>query len=237
MSNALFSAAASLSALVDMQDAIAHNLAHVSTTGFKSQKVAIGSFARSMGSANARFPAPRLEQRTDWSQGALTPTASAYDFAIQDAPSANPSFFKLETRDGIRYTRGGPFLPTPDGGLVNVHGDRLVLEGSIPSPDDPIFVDEAGRISQDGRATGARVVMVTLSDPARIAPEGNFRFKANGAVESPSLAIVKSGYLERSNANAVDALVSLVTVSRAFESSARALRTVDEIEQRTSTSS
>ena len=50
-----------------------------------------------------------------------------------------------------------------------------------------------------------------------------------GAVETESMALIHQGYLEASNINVVSEMVEMITISRAYESSQKAVQTADSM--------
>lgn len=232
MDSGLYEGAASMQALAKAQDTLAFNLANASTIGFKRRGMTMGAFERQLraqASGPATMPMPRLREAIDFRQGAIASTGNPLDLAID-----GPGFFQIETPRGIRYVRGGTFVPTADGALVDASGDHLVLDGGRIDPKLPVAISETGELSQKDQRVG-RIPLVDVADPSRLVAESATRFRNAGTSERPTTARVRAGALEQSNAEPVDLLVSMIVVSRAFESSQRAVRTLDERLQRTST--
>lgn len=226
----LYHSAATLDVLSRQLDTLAYNLANVSTTGFKRQVVSQETFTHSLSRAGGAPPVPRLRISVDHSQGVLTPTGNPLDLAIE-----GKGFFKVETARGIRYLRSAPFSPTQDGRIATTAGDRLVMSGSPGELTAPIGIDRSGEVSSGGVTTGARIPIVEFDDPSQLRPEGGGLFAGNAALEKPATGEIRSGMLEQSNATPVEALVGLVALSRAFESSSRAMKSIGETLQRTTT--
>lgn len=226
----LYHSAAALQALSRDIDVVAHNLANVSTTGFKRHLTVHESFSRSMQIAGQRFAVPKHRELIDFSPGPVVTTGNPNDLAV-----AGRGFFRLETPGGPRYARSLTIVPGPDGTLTTPTGERLATSGSLPHGDVPITVDGQGIVSQNGADTGLRIRLVDFDDFSRLRPAGQGSFSGDPALERPSAATIRQGALEQSNSSTVDALVSLVTLTRAFESSSRAMRTMDESVQRATT--
>jgi flagellar hook-basal body protein len=93
--NGMHSAASALRYWERKQEVVANNLANVSTTGFKAQRV----FAKLLEGI-----APGAETGSDLATGTLRQTSSPTDVAID-----GPGFFVVSTPNGERYTRGGSF--------------------------------------------------------------------------------------------------------------------------------
>lgn len=228
----LYESAASLQAMNNSLDTLASNLAHAATPGYKRRMSAIGSFSQQLQIAGHKVPIPMAKEAIDFTPGSLTPTGNVYDLAI-----SGRGFFRVETAQGPRFTRGGSFFPNSDGSIKNNSGDRLFVEGGSVSPNDPIKVDENGNISQNGKPTGARILTFDFDNLSQLTPESAGRYKIDPNLAKPSAAVIQSGYLEQSNLSAVDALVGLVTLNRSFESATKAMHTLDETLQRATTGS
>lgn len=226
----LYQSAASMDVLQRHLDALAFNLANTSTTGFKRVVVTNDSFAKSMGIGANKTTMPRHRESIDFSQGILTPTGNPLDFGV-----FGRGFLKVETARGPRYMRSGTLVPTADGGLSTATGEKVAMRGSLSNTQAPLAIEPSGEISQNGVSTGAKIELVDFENLDALKMESGGLFKGNPNFEKPATGAIRPGHLEQSNTSAVDALVGLVTVSRAFESSSRALHTVGETIQRTTT--
>ncbi|HXZ20856.1 MAG TPA: flagellar hook-basal body complex protein, partial [Candidatus Acidoferrales bacterium] len=114
----LITAASGMKARMESLDMLANNLANAGTSGFKSDREFYSVVADNM----AENQLPVIQQNwTDFSQGALVPTANPLDLAL-----SGPGFFALNTAAGsvagVVYTRNGQFqvgknkqLQTADG--------------------------------------------------------------------------------------------------------------------------
>src|SRR4029079_19585268 len=101
--------------------------------------------------------------------------------------------------------------------------------------DSPIAVGEGKvEIHDDGIVTThghevATVTVVTFPDNSKLLHEGLSRFVWTGpdtGVQVVSNAPVKAGYLERSNVNAIDEMVHLMSAYREFEAVQRSVKTL-----------
>jgi flagellar basal body rod protein FlgG len=228
MTAGLYESAASINAATRSLDTLAFNLAHTATPAFKRRMSTIESFSRQLQIAGQSVPIPIARETIDFSPGTLTPTGNTLDFAI-----SGRGFFKIDTPKGIRYTRGGSFFPTSDGSFSDANGGRLLIQGAVPKPGDPLKIDSNGEIFQGGKATGARIPVFDFDNLELLVPESGGRYRIDPSLEKPGTGSVQSGYLEQSNVTSVDALVGLVTLNRTFEASTRAIHTLDEATQRT----
>jgi len=209
---------ASLDALTREFDIIAHNMANVSTAGFKRR---CNSFTRAL-EAQGSGPAGEEGESAgvfDFSQGNLVQTDRTLDFALY-----GKGFFVIESPDGPLYTRHGIFVANPNGQLVDTSG-RLVagMSGPLLVPGDvdssQISVSRDGRIYA-GQAQIGQFRTVEFRDKEdQLLPAGLNCFRAPTGVEPVDAAgvTVKQGYKEASNVKLVDELVNMIVVSRLYE--------------------
>lgn len=210
------------------QEVVANNLANASTDGFKAERV----FAQLLEGTGAT--APVANAATDLRAGTLRETGSAFDLAIE-----KDGFLIVGTPNGERLTRGGTLHLDAQQRLVT--GDGHPLLGSTgPIVLTPAEAAEATRgglqVAADGAVrAGARVVdvlrMETTPAGATLAHEGASLFVPADA-RQPLAAkdrTLKQGALEESNVDALDAMVDMIAVQRAFTSVQKAIVTLDEV--------
>lgn len=222
MDNGLNHAAGAMRAGERRLEAIAHNLANVSTRGYKRQ----ASFAQALQGTRGRAPQVTSGFAADPAQGPLVTTGNPLDLALDGA-----GWFVVEDRGGRSYTRDGSFRLDDKGTLVTQDGLSVAWKGgrgSLRTAGAAVTVDESGRVRQ-GEVTVGQLDVVDVDQPARLVPGNGGRWTApSGTQEIPSKAQVKQGTVERSNVEAMDELVALVTVQRSFESAATMLRTIEQ---------
>jgi flagellar basal-body rod protein FlgF len=212
----------------------ANNLANMMTTGFRADFTQ----ARSMQAFGGSFPSRVFSATeipgTDFSQGGLKETARALDVAIEgqgfiavDGPDGNEAY----TRAGDLYVDDIGFLRTGSGASVLGDGGPIVLP-----PFEKIEVGRDGTISIQGKGQGPealnQVERIKLVNPdlegVRKGSDGLFR-RVDGLIEPPAADVkLSSGFLEASNVNAVEAMTSMLTLSRQFEIQVKMIRTAEE---------
>ncbi|NVL83980.1 flagellar hook-basal body complex protein, partial [Escherichia coli] len=101
MSGLVDAATALLSASERKLEVAAHNVANVSTPGFKRQ---IGFSQLLQASPNDVRPLPEVAVRRNFAQGKLTETRNPFDLAI-----SGDGFFQLRAGDRLVYSRQGQF--------------------------------------------------------------------------------------------------------------------------------
>lgn len=206
------------------QEIAANNLANVDTAGFKAER----PFTRIMAAATRARPVtgeavatdaadggPVLDTAIDLRPGSLRTTDAPLDLALD-----GPGFFVVQTPAGERWTRGGSFALDGAGRLVDPGGAAL-LGGdgplTVPTGAAAVVVAADGRVTADGRAVGRLRVERASAGTMRLAHESGTRLVPPAdrqAIADPRA--VRQGMLEGSNVAALDALVELITIQRAY---------------------
>jgi flagellar basal body rod protein FlgG len=217
--NGLSSAASALRYWERRQEIAANNLANVSTTGFKGERV----FARAM---EGQHPVP--DTATDLRPGALQTTGAPLDLAMGSAGG----FFVVETTAGERWSRGGSFQLDARRRLVDASGNALLgVRGPVTLPEEgEARIARDGTITVDGREVD-RLRVENAPTGTRLTHDAGTLFlpaDARAAVP-PDARDVRQGALEESNVGAVDSMVDLIAVHRAYASVQKAVTTIDDI--------
>jgi flagellar basal-body rod protein FlgF len=218
VTDSLSQMSASVDALEKEFDIIAHNMANVSTVGFKRR---CNSFTQALaaqegGSAGAAGTTPAA---FDFSQGNLVKTDRTLDIALH-----GKGFFVIESPEGPLYTRHGIFATNENGQIVDTAG-RLVggVTGPLLVPPNAdiseIHVDRAGRVMA-GQATIGQFRIVEFGEKEnQLLPAGLNCFTAPKDVPAQDATgvTVQQGFAESSNVRLVDELVNMIMVSRLYE--------------------
>jgi flagellar basal-body rod protein FlgG len=247
-------------------DVIANNLANVNTTGYKQDQLAFEDVFTKFAHDNIieskpylraknLFPEPDLfakcrisGQFVDQSQGSLRRTGNTLDLALQ-----GEGFFRVDTPEGIRYTRNGHFQVDQDGRLVDANANPVQAGGGevVLPPGARPDIGLNGQIVVDGEIVGVLDV-VTLDDPRNLEKVGQnyFRAKTENAVEVDVLpaqaevpeegdtdlpvvrATVHQGFLEASNVNVVTEMVNMIEAQRAFEAYQKIMQNTQQADGR-----
>lgn len=234
-------------------DVISNNLANVSTNGFKRSRAVFEDLLyqnlRQPGAQNDvqnRLPSglqvgtgvrPVATERLH-TQGGLEQTENSRDLAIN-----GNGFFQVLMPDGnTAYTRDGSFQLNENGQMVNANG--YPLEPAIIIPDNAlsISIGEDGIVSvtQPGVNQAMEVGQITIStfvnatglesiggnlyrETTSSGPRNEAMPGMNGAGR------LFQGYVETSNVNVVEEMVSMIQTQRAYEINSRAVQTSDEM--------
>lgn len=209
--------------IMEQQANTAHNLANVSTTGFRAQ---LDSF-RAVPVVGEGMPTRSFVVDStvgaDFTPGPMQQTGRALDVAIQ-----GKGWIAVQLENGTEaFTRQGS-LKTSENGVLQTAGGLSVLgDGgpiSIP-PDVNVTIASDGTISSTERAGKpgqanvlGRIKLVNPPEDTLVrGDDGLFRVKAGGETEADVNVRVAGGALEGSNVNAVDAMVNMISLGRAFE--------------------
>jgi len=211
-----------------------HNLANVSTTGFRADLAAFQSRAVDGTGFASRVYATNASVGWDDTSGALLTTGRDLDVAIN-----GPGWIAVQDPDGKEaYTRAGNLQIDPTGQLMTATGRPVLGDGgpiNVP-PYSSIFFARDGSISivAQGQApdTTATVDRIKLVNPAdadiQRSDDGLFRMKNGSAAEPDANVQISSGTLESSNVNTAEAMVNMIELSRQFEMQVKAIRTAED---------
>lgn len=237
-------------------DVISNNIANMTTTGYKRERVDFkdliyqnikkpGSISSDSGTTLPSGLQLGLGARVSsvyriHEQGALQITENPLDLAL-----TGDGFFQVEMPDGeIAYTRSGIFQVNQDGEIVTTQGYRLEPNIVIPSDTIAIQINESGEVFADidGQATLTNLGQIQLAsfvNPAGLEAIGDNLLKETEGSGAPTVgnpdqdnfAKVRQGALEGSNVNVVEEITSLITAQRAYEMNSNIISTSDEMLQ------
>ena len=235
-------------------DVIANNLANMTTTGFKHQRIEFHDLmyqnltrpGTASSSADTIVPSglqlglgvkPIATYRIH-TQGSVQLTDSAMDVAID-----GEGFLQIELPSGEEgYTRAGALQINQDGEIVTLEGYRV--EPGITVPEDITNIE----INRDGQVFGrvneqaelvnlGRFDMVMFINPAGLEAIGNTNFVETEASGSPitgnpgdeNFGTIIQGALEQSNVDSVTEMTNMITAQRAYEMNSQVISTSDEM--------
>ena len=221
--NGMHSAASALRYWERKQEVVSNNLANVSTTGFKAQRV----FAKLLDGIS-----PVAETGSDLATGTLRQTANPTDVAID-----GPGFFVVSTPNGDRYTRGGSFRLNEKHQLVDGDGRPLLgVKGPLKLLDAPIEIEANGTVKQNAQIVDTLRIELPPKD-GNLSREGESLWIPPATKTEMPLKDrnVKQGYLEESNVNSMSALIDMVTVQRAYASVQKSIIEMDRTNETVTT--
>ena len=234
MDRLLFVAANSARHVEHAQAVRAHNLANVSTDGFRGRFAE--TFARTIEGDGLPGRSYGLARSSgfDFSPGVVRETGNPLDLAVQ-----GQGLFSVQLPDGSEaYTRSGAFRVDAFGRMINEAGYQVV-GGSGPivlPPYETLVVAADGSISVRPAGQGAETIVqidrLKLVNPSpdeveRTLP-GLFTPIEPGLLPGEEAIRVSSGTLESSNVNAMTELTEILSLARRFEVETRLMKSAEQ---------
>lgn len=213
---------------------VADNVANVNTQGYRKLDMEFKELvSRPRNHATASYVEDRAIH-VSTAQGSLLATSNALDVAI-----SGPGFFAIDVEGTTQYTRRGQFVMNSEGTITTPEGypllDNAGAQIQVPQGVRDIRIAGDGTIStEQGQLAQIGVFDFTPQDLKKLERAGNTAFipmlgAAAFPLEAPS---VRQGFLEGSNVNAVQEMVNMQAVTRAYESSARLMKGLEDLESR-----
>ena len=256
MINSLWISKTGMEAQQTQLDVISHNLANVSTTGFKRANAVFEDLMyqnlRQVGANSteqSQLPTGLqlgLGVRTvatsrSFTQGSMQQTNNQLDVAVK-----GNGFFQVTQPDGtIGYTRDGSFQVDAQGRLVTSSGLPVANGITVPPSATNVSIAADGTVSATlpNNPTPQNIGTLALANfvnPAGLEPRGENLYAETAASGQPNggtagtngLGTVMQGFLETSNVNVVQELVNMIQTQRAYEINSKAITTSDQMLQR-----
>lgn len=239
-------------------DVIANNLANVSTNGFKRARPVFEDLLYQ----TLRQPGAQSSQSTQipeglqlgtgarpvstariHTQGSLLQTGNSLDLAIDGA-----GFFQVLLPDGTTaYTRDGSFQRDNQGQVVTSSGYPLQPSITIPADALTITISRDGVVSitQSGSSATTQVGTVQLATFINVGGlqsvgENLYLETASSGTPTPNTpgtngaGILNQNFVETSNVNVAEELVSMIQTQRAYELNSKVIATSDQMLSRLS---
>ncbi len=256
MINSLWISKTGMEAQQTQLDVISNNLANVSTNGFKKAHAVFEDLMyqnlRQVGSATSEqstlptglqvgLGVRTVATARSFAQGNLQQTSNNLDIAIQ-----GNGFFQLTMPDGtIGYTRDGAFQIDNQGRMVNSNGLPLAGGITVPANATAISIAADGAVSATIPGNTAPQSIGTLNlasfiNPPGLEPKGQNIYAESAASGQPNvgtagangLGSLMQGFVETSNVNVVQELVTMIQTQRAYEMNSKAIQTSDQMLQK-----
>jgi len=200
-------------------ETISNNLANQNTTGFRKDII----------SFNEALTMNYISE-TDFSPGPVRYTGNKLDVALE-----GQGFFKVQTPEGIRFTRDGAFTLNAQGVLVTRNGDAVLGQnGPIQINGSRLTIENNGQVLVDDQPVD-KLMVVDFEQPELLQKIGS-SYYIHRAQESGTLAAdkvnLKQNYLESSNVNPTEEMIKMLEAFRSFEASQKGIQTIDELTSR-----
>jgi flagellar basal-body rod protein FlgG len=254
-SRALRTAASGMYAQQVNIEVISNNISNINTTSFKKQRADFTDLMYQEIIANPQSTnIPGISQSSAekvqvgngvkvssskkiFEQGSLTRTGHQLDVAIH-----GDGFFQVRKSDGsYAYTRDGSFSLSGDGSLVTSNGNRVEPGFTINSDVQSVQIAKDGTVSVT-EANGdtfelGQIELAKFVNPAGLKALGDNMYAETPASGNPLLGTpgsegfgnLSQGYLEGSNVDIVEEMISMITAQRAYEINSKTIKTVEDM--------
>lgn len=218
------------------QATTSHNLANLSTSGFRALRNVLDSAPIPGTGLPSRVNTVRQPELWNTRQGQAQQTGRDLDVSLQ-----GPGWLVVQDANGNdAFTRGGNLQVNANGVLQTATGHPVRGNGgpiSIP-PYEKLFIGDDGQISivPQGQTAESLVQVdrLRLVNPPSLdlvrSGDGLFNTRDGSAAVPDPTVRVASGQLESSNVNPAEALAEMIEMSRHYEMQVRAMNTADELD-------
>jgi len=255
MNQSLWIAKTGLDAQQTKMSVISNNLANASTAGYKRSRAVFEDLLyqnqRQVGAQSSQdslYPTGMMigtgvrtiATEKLFSQGAMTATQNPLDVGID-----GKGFLQILLPDGsMAYTRDGELQVDNQGQLVNSSGYVVQPSVTIPVDAQSVTIGKDGTVSvrlpgQTQTTQVGNLQLVDFINPAGLQPMGGNLYIESTASGTPQtgtpglngLGTLVQGFVEGSNVNVVEELVSMIETQRAYEMNSKAISTSDQMLQ------
>ncbi|MFC0135054.1 flagellar basal-body rod protein FlgF [Massilia eurypsychrophila] len=223
MDRLIYTAASGAKHILEQQATTAHNLANVSTTGFRAQIDAFRAVQVESGGLPTRAFVVNSTAGANFDSGAIQMTGRDLDVAVR-----GKGWLAVQMPDGTEaYTRNGALQTNANGVLQSAGGFNIAGEGgpiTVP-PEVMVTIGGDGTVSTvaAGATPGAAAVLgrLKLVNPPEAdlvrGDDGLFRLRDGAAAPADPAVVVAGGTLEGSNVSPVDMMVNMIALARSFD--------------------
>ena len=214
-------------------DSVADNIANVNTQGYRKLEM---EFKETISKPRANAPtASYVEDRAihvSTDQGGFLATGNPLDAAIN-----GDGFFAIDVNGTTQYTRRGQFVMNNEGTMVTPEGypvlDNAGAQIQIPEGTKNITISSDGTVStEQGQLGQLGVYTFSPEDLKKLERAGNTAFvpMLGATAQNVEAPVVRQGYLENSNVNAVTEMVNMQAVTQAYENSVKLMKGLEDLE-------
>ena len=214
-----------------------HNIANISTIGFRADSVSFASEPIYGPGYATRVNAVAGDAGTDYSAGTMEATGRDLDIAVN-----GKGFIAVRGTDGKEaYTRAGDLRVSPLGAVTTASGLPVLTESGplVIPPSTVVSIGSDGTVS--AQPQGSAPFAITPVDRIKLVnpptatlqkgDDGLLRLKSGGKAKTDETVTITSGMLESSNVNAAQSLISMIELQRLYEFQIKSINSTDTDEQ------
>jgi len=213
----IYTAAMGAKAQEKRLEIVSNNIANAGTAGFKKEVVRFEDFL---------FPtsSPNLEQ------GSIKATGNQLDIAL-----SGEGFLKVQTDQGVLYTRTGNLSLNRAGTLITQEGWPVLGKGgpiSVNSGNATLRIETNGQVF-DGDQNIGSLVLVKFPPKTPLARVKNGYFKPADTQRTstePANCVVEQGALEEPNFNVVQEMTQMIDAMRNFEAYHKIIQSFEQVD-------
>jgi flagellar basal-body rod protein FlgF len=236
MDRLVYTAASGAKHILEQQATTSHNLANVSTTGFRAQIDSFRAVPVVGGGLPTRAFVVNATVGADFSSGPIQMTGRDLDVAVKGR-----GWLALQMPDGSEaYTRNGALQMNENGVLQSAGGFTVQGDGgpiTVP-PEVTVAIGGDGTLSTIATSTKpgtptvlGRLKLVNPADADLVrGDDGLFRLKNGSAAPADPQVAVAGGALEGSNVSPVDMMVNMIALARSFETQTNLIKNAENNE-------
>lgn len=249
MSDAIAIAASGLKSQEYSIDSLAHDIANLNTSNYKSTQLTFEDVLYQNINATSKRESAQLGLGTavyktgkNFNQGPLKPSNNWNDVAID----GNGFFQVIDHEGNILYTRSSNFKIDEDHFLATENGLRLADNIQIPDGFVEITIQENGdveatRADESHPQLLGTIQLAQFVNPESLSPLGSGLYRATEQagdvrVDNPGtngLGALLQKQIEGSNVDMVNTLMQLTLTQRIYQLNAKAMQVADELEKMT----
>jgi flagellar basal-body rod protein FlgG len=250
MFDALYVAASGMRGEQLQIDTIAHNLANLNTVGFRRSIASFSEVSAALAASGVTTDGAQPPVATPRGAGVsssltlsslageLKPTGEPLDIAIDGI-----GFLEVLRTDGTpAYTRAGKLRINEERLLTTLDGSPLSARIEIPNDTRRVDILPDGRVTalvadSDDPVELGQIELAAFPNPTALTAAGSNLYVAPPAAGEPQVATpgelgmgtLRQGFLESSNVQLADELVTMMLAQRAFELNARVVQAADQM--------
>ena len=214
MDNSVYTILAGEVGVLNNLAVVSNNVSNANTVGFKSDMMLFEKHLTDDVKTKNTMPSD-VATLSNQKNGSLQNTGNPLDLAIVGA-----GFFKVQTPNGIRYTRGGSFYRNVDGVLSTSSGyplltiDNDTINFNENDLDPEISEDGTVSVNGDVRAT---IGVVEFENQKLLRKSGDGLFQSDVEGDFASNFVIKNKMLESSNVEPIKEMVKMIELQRKME--------------------
>ena len=220
-------------------ETISHNIANMTTTGFKRRRAEFQDLIyqdlRRVGSNSS-------------DSGTIVPSGAQVGLGVKTA-----AIYSINEQGNLQvtlpsgdtaYTRDGTLALAADGTIVTADGYAVAPGITVPTNAQSVTINASGQVQvtiagQTAAQTVGQIQLATFPNTAGLDAQGDNLLLQTAASGNPTtgnpgasgFGSVMQGYIESSNVNVVSEITNLITAQRAYEMNSKVITASDDMMQ------